>query len=132
MREALKQLDKPALRAIRALHGEFASARPPGKGEQQSPAYALRMLTLDILENWNRLTCHLKDHEPMRDRLGRKIPRTYQGFATNNACENAIGRGGARSASSACAASNARTPSCPCCFCSLPWVACSPESPSRA
>ena len=94
IREALKQLDEPAKVAIGWLHRQFRRARPPGKGEQQSPAYAMRMLTLDVLENWERLTCHLKDHEPMRDRLGRKIPRTYQAPSTNNACENAIGRGG--------------------------------------
>lgn len=35
-----------------------------------------------------------KTHERFRDRLGRKVPRGYQVPATNNACENAIGRGG--------------------------------------
>jgi hypothetical protein len=94
IREALKQLDKPALRAIRALHREFARARPPGKGQKQSPAYALRMLCLDIVENWNRLICYQQTHERFRDKLGRKVPRSYQVPATNNACENAIGRGG--------------------------------------
>jgi len=94
IREALTRLDEPAKAAIGWLHGQFRRARPPGKGEQQSPAYAMRMLTLDLLENWNRLTCHLKGHEPMRDRLGRKVPRTYRVPSTNNATENAIGRGG--------------------------------------
>jgi transposase-like protein len=93
IREALKQLDQPALRAIKALHREFAKAPPPRKGQRQSPAYALRMLTLEIIENWNRLTCYQKAHRPLRDNLGRKAPRNYQVPETNNACENAIGRG---------------------------------------
>jgi hypothetical protein len=94
IREALKQLDKPALRAIKALHREFARARPPGKGQKQSPAYALRMLTLDTIENWNRLTCYQETTEPLRDDLGRKRKRRYRVPTTNNATENAIGRGG--------------------------------------
>jgi len=94
IREALKQLDTTALRAIRALHRQFVKARPPGKGHKQSPAYALRMLTLDILENWHRLTCYQQSAEPLRDNLSRKQPRRYRVPQTNNATENAIGRGG--------------------------------------
>lgn len=94
IREALKQLDQPARRAIKALLREFARARPPGKGQKQSPAYALRMLCLDIIENWNRLTCYQQTTEPLRDNLGRKRKRRYRVPTTNNACENAIGRGG--------------------------------------
>jgi len=94
IREALKQLDKPALRAIKALLGQFARARPPGKGEKQSPAYALRMLCLDIVENWKRLTCYQQRHQPLRDNLGRKVPRGCRVPQTNNASENAIGRAG--------------------------------------
>lgn len=94
IREALKQLDEAALRAIRWLHAQFRKARPPRKGERQSPEYALRMLTLDILENWHRLVCYQQTHERFRDRLGRLVPRSYQVPATNNATENAIGRGG--------------------------------------
>ena len=94
IQEALKQLDKPALRAIKALHREFARARPPGKGQKQSPAYALRMLTLDLIENWNRLVCYQHTHERFRDKLGRQVRRSYQVPSTNNATENAIGRGG--------------------------------------
>jgi len=43
IREALKRLDAPALKAIRWLHRQFSQAPPPRKGEQQSPAYALRI-----------------------------------------------------------------------------------------
>ena len=52
------------------------------------------MLTLDILENWERLVCYQQTHEPLRANLGRKVPCTYQVPATNNATENAIGPGG--------------------------------------
>jgi transposase-like protein len=94
IKEALKALDRPAQRAIRWLHRHFAKAPPPRKGERQGAAYALRMLTLDILENWKRLTCYQKKHKPLADNLARKVVRDYRVPATNNACENAIGRGG--------------------------------------
>ena len=92
--EALKRLDGPALKSMRWLHSQFRRAPAPRKGQKQSRAYALRMLTLDILENWNRLTCYQKAHKPLRDNLGRKVPRRYRVPETNNACENAIGRSG--------------------------------------
>lgn len=94
LREALRELDRAAGRAIKRLHREFAKARPPRKGEKQSPAYAMRMLCLDLLENWGRLTCYQKREKPLRDNLGRKVPRSYQVPETNNACENTIGRTG--------------------------------------
>jgi len=94
IREALKQLDDKGLAAIRWLHQQFRGARPPRKGQQQSPEYALRMLTLDIMENWNRLICYQQEDEALRDELGRKVRRDYQVPSTNNATENAIGRGG--------------------------------------
>jgi hypothetical protein len=94
IRNALKQLDEAGLEAIRWLHAQFRQARPPRKGQKQSPEYALRMLTLDILENWNRLVCYQQEHEALRDELGRKVRRTYTVPSTNNATENAIGRGG--------------------------------------
>jgi hypothetical protein len=52
------------------------------------------MLTLDLLENRNRLICYQQEHEALRDELGRKVRRDYQVPSTNNATENAIGRGG--------------------------------------
>ena len=92
--DALKQLDDKGLAAIRWLHQQFRQTRPPRKGQQQSPEYALRMLTLDIMENWNRLICYQQEDEALRDELGRKVRRDYQVPSTNNATENAIGRGG--------------------------------------
>jgi transposase-like protein len=94
IREALKQLDPVALKTIRWLHRHFARAPAPRKGERQSPAYAIRMLSLDCLENWNRLTCYQKKHKSLPDNLGRRTKRDYAVPSTNNACENAIGRGG--------------------------------------
>jgi len=94
IREALKQLDPVARRTLRWLLRRFAKAPPPRKGERQSPAYGMRMLTLDCLENWHRLTCYQKKHKPLRDNLGRRAKRDYAVPSTNNACENAIGRGG--------------------------------------
>lgn len=94
IKEALKALDRPAQRAIRWLHRHFAKAPPPRKRERQSPAYAMRMLTLDILENWSRLTCYQEQHQPLADCLGRRRRREYRVPSTNNATENAIGRGG--------------------------------------
>jgi hypothetical protein len=91
---ALQQLDETGRRSLQWLHDQFRRARPPRKGEKHSPEYALRMLTLDILENWNRLICYQQEHEALRDELGRKVRRTYQVPTTNNATENAIGRGG--------------------------------------
>jgi len=94
IREALKRLDGTALKSMCWLHSQFRRAPPPRTGQKQSPAYALRMLTLDILQNWNRLTCHQKAHTSLRDNLRRKVPRRYRVSETNDACENAIGRGG--------------------------------------
>jgi hypothetical protein len=94
VKTALAQLDEPGRQSIEWLHTQFRGARPPRKGEQQTPEYALRMLTLDTLENWNRLVCYQQKHEALRDELGRQVPRTYQVPSTNNATENAIGRGG--------------------------------------
>ena len=93
-RQALKELTPQAKRDLQRLHQHFARARPPRKGEKQSADYAMRMLTLDLLENWERLTCYQKKHEPLRDNLGRKQKRSYPVPSTNNATENAIGRGG--------------------------------------
>lgn len=94
IRQALKELTPQAKQDLKRLHHQFARARPPGKGQKQSPRYALRMLTLDLLEKWERLTCYQKSEEPLLDNLGRKVPRGYTVPATNNATENAIGRGG--------------------------------------
>ena len=94
IRRALRELTPAAKQELTDLHQRFGRARPPGKGQHQSPAYALRMLTLELLENWGRLTLYQQTTEPFLDNLGRPIARRYTVPATNNVTENAIGRGG--------------------------------------
>jgi len=94
IKQALKELTPEARRDLQRLDRVFRRARPARKGEKWTPQYAMRMLTLDLLENWERLTCYQKEHEPLPDGLARKIARTYKVPSTNNATENAIGRGG--------------------------------------
>ena len=94
IRRALREITPAAKQELTDLHHRFGRARPPGKGQHQSPAYALRLLTLDLLENWGRLTLYQQTTEPLSDNLGRPIARRYTVPATNNVTENAIGRGG--------------------------------------
>jgi transposase-like protein len=94
IRHALQELSPQAKRDLKRLQRVFASARPPGRGEKQSPAYAMRMCLLHVVENWPKLTCYQRDHERLKGTLARTVPRTYAVPATNNATENAIGRGG--------------------------------------
>jgi hypothetical protein len=49
---------------------------------------------LDVLENWDRLTCYQRLHKALRDDVGRQVPRDYRVPETNNTTENAIGRAG--------------------------------------
>jgi len=62
IKDALKALDRPAQRALRWLHAHFTKAPPPRKGERQSPAYAIRMLTLDCLENTSGIPLGCQRH----------------------------------------------------------------------
>jgi DNA-directed RNA polymerase subunit RPC12/RpoP len=94
IRQAIRELTPPAKDDLSRLHQIFARARPPRKGQRQSPEYSMRMLTLDLLENWNRLVCYQQTEEPFADNLGRRKKRSYAVPSTNNATENAIGRGG--------------------------------------
>ena len=94
IRQALRDLTPQAKRDLQRLQRVFARARPPGKGQKQSPRYRIRMCLLHVLENWPKLTCYQRGHERFKDKLARKVPRNYTVPATNNATENAIGRGG--------------------------------------
>ena len=58
IREALMQPDEPARTTMRCLYRQFAQAPAPHKGETQVPSYALRMLILNVLETWQRLSCY--------------------------------------------------------------------------
>ena len=88
---ALQELTPQAKRDLQRLRRRFASARPPTKGQRQSPQFAMRMCIHHLLENWRRLTCYQRGHKG-RDALGRLIPRNYPVPTTNNATENSIGR----------------------------------------
>jgi transposase-like protein len=63
------------------LHRRYLDARPPGKGEQASLAYRLRMLFLDRWNLWPRLTRYRTWQGPRREILD----------GTNNGAERAIG-----------------------------------------
>jgi transposase-like protein len=93
IRAAIRELTPQAKKDLKRIHLAFVRASPPKKGEQQSPAYMLRMLSLELLENWQRLTCYQRQHKGL-DKLGRPIRRDYSVPSTNNATENAIGRAG--------------------------------------
>jgi len=109
IRQALRDLTAQSKRDLKRQQRIFARARPPGKGQRQSAAYAMRMCLLDLLENWRRLTCYQRKNKGL-DKLTRPVPREYAVPATNNATENSIGHaikvrsklmGGFKSATSA-------------------------------
>jgi hypothetical protein len=68
--------------AVERLQERYQSAAPPRKGTKASAWYRLRLLTLDLAENWSRLTLH----ERHRTKEGKRfVP------ATNNVSERGIG-----------------------------------------
>lgn len=64
------------------LRGWYEGVAGPRKGEKASPWYRLHLLTLDLAEDWRRLTLN----ERYRDRDGRRLVP-----ATNNVSERGIG-----------------------------------------
>jgi len=66
---------------LETLHLHYKAAQPPSPGESATPAYRLRMLTLDRWELWRRLT----RYRTWRGAGGERVD------GTNNACERAIG-----------------------------------------
>jgi hypothetical protein len=83
IKEAVKKLDEEAKEKLNRIHKRYQKASPPKRRETQTDEYALRMLTLDILEKWERLTLFKK-----KKAKSDKIP------STNNKTEQAIGLGG--------------------------------------
>lgn len=69
-------------RYLEELCRRYQAAPGPPKGRKASPWYRLRLLTLDLAEDWPRLTLT----ERYRDRAGRRLVP-----ATNNVSERAIG-----------------------------------------
>jgi hypothetical protein len=61
--------------------------------------YRMRLLVLHLWNNWSRLTLYQRWQGPDGERLD----------GTNNACERAIGWGGARSATVPCVATSVRS-----------------------
>ncbi len=73
----------PGSRAVlERLQQRYQSADPPPKGRRASPWYRLRLLTLDVAEDWPRLTLH----ECHRSKEGKRLVP-----ATNNVSERGIG-----------------------------------------
>jgi transposase-like protein len=93
IRTAIKALTPQAKRCLKRIQRRYSNHSPPGKGERDSAGYNIRMLTLDILEKWNRLTLYQRGHAE-KDAFARRRGPVAAVPATNNATENAIGRGG--------------------------------------
>jgi len=93
VRTAVKALTGQAKRCVKRLQRRYSNHSPPRKGERESPGYKMRMLTLEILEKWNRLTLYQRGHA-QKDAFARRVGPVAAVPATNNATENAIGRGG--------------------------------------
>lgn len=93
IRAAVKALTPQSKRCLQRIHRRYRDHPPPKKGERETAGYKLRMLTLDLLEKWERLTLHQRGCAK-KDAFGRRVGRARQVPATNNATENAIGRGG--------------------------------------
>jgi hypothetical protein len=67
---------------LEALQQRYQAVSPPTPGKKASPFYRLRLLTMDLAEDWWRLTLS----ERCRDQDGRRfVP------PTNNASEQRIG-----------------------------------------
>jgi transposase-like protein len=67
---------------LEALQERYQKAPPPDRGKKADSFYRLRLLTMDLAEDWPRLTLN----ETLRDRGGRRfLP------STNNASEQRIG-----------------------------------------
>lgn len=79
IRRLVRDLPATGNRELGRLHQRYLYAAPPGKGEQASIAYRMRMLTLEIWNHWSKLRLHLRRPELHLD-------------GTNNGTERAIGK----------------------------------------
>jgi transposase-like protein len=79
VKELVRELNERGPPELERLHLKYVWADPPLKGERASPWYRMRILTLKLWNNWNRLVLFQK--EPGLD-------------GTNNVTERAIGRCG--------------------------------------
>jgi transposase-like protein len=67
---------------LQRLQQRYQDARQPNKGKRATPWYRLRLLTLDLAEDWHRLTLSDWYRDGQKNRL---VP------ATNNVSERGIG-----------------------------------------
>ena len=84
LKELLKELPEEGARRIGRLHREYLWAAPPRRkgqeeGKEASAGYRMRMLTLELWDNWHKMRLHLAHPELGLD-------------GTNNASERSIGR----------------------------------------
>jgi transposase-like protein len=75
----LEELREGGAHELRGLHLRYLWARPPDPGQEASAGYRMRMLTLELWDEWGKLLLHLR-----KPGLGMD--------GTNNATERAIGR----------------------------------------
>lgn len=92
IKACVKELSAQARQALARVHGIFRQAPSPLKGEHETPEYKLRMLTLELLEKWPKLTLYQKTTKTDRG-IRRDQPRAYLIPSTNNDTERAIGLG---------------------------------------
>lgn len=79
IRRLVRELPADGNRAMEQLHRRYLSAPPPGKGEQASVAYRMRLLTRELWDHWGKLRLYLRRPELRLD-------------GTNNGTERAIGK----------------------------------------
>lgn len=79
IRQLVRDLPATGHRELERIHRRYLHAAQPGKGEQASVAYRMRMLTLDLWNHWDKLRLYLRRPELHLD-------------GTNNGTERAIGK----------------------------------------
>lgn len=79
IRTLVRELPATGGRELAKLHRRYLAARPPGRGEQASVAYRMRLLTLELWQHWGKLRLYLRRPELRLD-------------GTNNGTERAIGK----------------------------------------
>lgn len=90
---SLKSLDAAGKQGLWEVFQKYKHAKPPRKGETASAEYRLRLLSLDLLDEWHKFTLFQKRTERVDAILGeRKLP--YKVPSTNNVTERAIARAG--------------------------------------
>jgi len=79
IRRLVRELPAAGGRQLERLHRRYLDAPQPGKGEQASVAYRMRMLTLELWDHWSKQRLYLRRPELRLD-------------GTNNVTERAIGK----------------------------------------